>query len=816
MNIYNKNNRSRGDILVVEDNKSHLKLILEILTTAGYQVRPASDGELALRSVQAKLPDLILMDINLPGLNGVEVCRRLKADHKTKHLPVIFISSLGETELKVKALEAGGTDYVTKPVESSEILARINTHMSMYKIQHRLSVQTEKLITQIEERKKVEDELTKYRDHLKELVEQRTAELQQKIIERKRMAETLQESEEKYRSMMEAMKDPAYICTPDFHVEYMNAAMIKRTGRDATGESCFKSIHHLEVKCPWCIHDRVQKGEHCEQEVFSPKNHCSYHISNSPIVHVNGSISKMAVFRDITELKLAEENARQSEQRFRDLFESITDLIYTQDLDGRFLSANPAMHRLFGYDMDEFIGHKVTDFMEPKMESNFISRYIGEIKKQGYHEGITCYFKKNKEKIYIEYKSSLVKPDGAESYISGIGRDVTEKILSEKKVKALQKQIGQAQKMESIGTLAGGIAHDFNNILFPVLGHTEMLMQDLPENSPVHNSLKKIYSGAIRARELVKQILTFSRPKSSELQLMKMQPIIKEALKLIRATIPTTINITQDINGNCGLITADPTQIHQIIMNLTTNAYHAMEESGGELVVSLQEIELGEYDIIGPGVASGDYVCLTVADTGVGMDKNLTENIFDPFFTTKEIGKGTGMGLSVVHGIVKSMDGVIKVYSEPGKGSEFQVYFPVEKSSCKEQVPHSKERIQGGTERILLVDDEEAILTMEKIMLQRLGYKVTSHISSIDALEAFRDSPDQFDLVITDMTMPNMSGDKLSTELIKIHPDIPILLCTGFSEAMPQDKMEFIGIKSILLKPVVMKNLAKKIRGALG
>ncbi|MBU8911596.1 MAG: response regulator, partial [Desulfobacterales bacterium] len=502
-------------------------------------------------------------------------------------------------------------------------------------------------------------------------------------------------------------------------------------------------------------------------------------------------------------------------KQFQDLFNSINDLIYTQDLEGRFLSANPALQRLFGYNMVEFIGHSAADFMKPELQSVFNSRYLEVIKKQGHHDGISCYFKKNKEKVYIEYKNSLVKPDDGEPYISGIGRDVTEKVLSEKKVKKLQEQVAQAQRMETIGTLAGGIAHDFNNILFPILGHADMLLADIPEDSPLRDGANEILTSALRAKDLVRQILTFSRQDTTELILMKMQPVVKEVLKLIRSTIPTTIDIIQDTQTDCGVIKADPTQIHQVVMNLATNAFHAMEDDGGELSVSLKEVELGQYDIISPDMEPGAYACLTVSDTGTGMDKNITQKIFDPFFTTKEQGKGTGMGLSVVHGIVKSMGGAIHVYSEPGKGSKFTVYFPIEKSSFEKLETPTKEPVRGGTERILLVDDEEAILTMEKQMLERLGYQVVSRTSSIEALEAFRSSPDKFDLVITDMAMPNMAGDKLSAELIKIRPGIPILLCTGFSETMSGEKAASLGIKGFLMKPIVMTVLAHKIREAL-
>jgi len=386
---------------------------------------------------------------------------------------------------------------------------------------------------------------------------------------------------------------------------------------------------------------------------------------------------------------------------------------------------------------------------------------------------------------------------------------------AKKEKQQIEMKLQHTQQLESIGTLAGGIAHDFNNILFPIVGYTQMLLEDTPEDSYTRDSLKQIYTSALRAKGLVKQILTFSRQESRELMLMKIQPIVKEALKLIRATIPTTIEIKQDMNPDCGVIKADPTQIHQIVMNLATNAYHAMEETGGELKVSLKEMEFGTLDQINPNMAPGIYACLIVADTGVGMEKKLTDKIFDPFFTTKAIGKGTGMGLSVVHGIVTAIGGAIQVYSEPEKGTQFHVYFPIEEDSFEKQNIQTKTLIQGGTEKILLVDDEQAILTMEKRMLERLGYQVTSHTGSLEALEAFRANSNKFDLVITDMAMPNMPGDKLSTELTKIRPAIPVLLCTGFSENMSEERVASLGIKGFLLKPILMNDLAQKIREVL-
>jgi len=491
---------------------------------------------------------------------------------------------------------------------------------------------------------------------------------------------------------------------------------------------------------------------------------------------------------------------------------TINDIIFTHDINGYFIAVNPSLCNVYGYEEHKLIGRHLSDFMVPEFIPVFAKEYLEPLKRYGRLEGTTICCKKNGEKFYLEYKSVLVRSEDGELTISGVGRDITEKVLSEKKVVKLQEQITQSQKMESIGTLAGGIAHDFNNILFPILGYTEMLMHDIPDGGSEHNKLEKIYSGAMRARDLVKQILTFSRQGTNELQLIKIQPILKEALMLLRSTIPTTIDITQDITSNCGLVKADPTQIHQIIINLSTNSYHAMEKSKGELKVSLKDIQLDKSNLKTPDMIPGDYACLTVSDTGMGMDKELIEKIFDPFFTTKEQGKGTGMGLSVVHGIVTGMGGIILVDSEPGKGSEFNIYFPVENSSCEEQSVQLKEVIQGGNEQILLVDDEEAILTMERHILERLGYQVTSRTSSLEALEAFRVKPYKFDLVISDLAMPNMPGDKLAVELIKIRPDIPILLCTGFSETVHEERAVSIGIKDFLMKPIATTDLSKKVR----
>jgi len=528
-----------------------------------------------------------------------------------------------------------------------------------------------------------------------------------------------------------------------------------------------------------------------------------------PWYEYDGSIGGIIIYNEvITERKQANEELRKSEEKFRTAFHTSPNAINLNSAEGgMYIDINEGFTKIMGYSREDVIGKTSVElniWNDIKDRENLVSR----LKKHGVVENLEADFKGKDGQIRTGLMSARILRIDNQDAILSITRDITNQ-------RKLETQLQQAQKMESIGTLAGGIAHDFNNILFPILGYAEMLLEDIPEGSPFKDSLKGIYTSALRAKGLVKQILTFSRQDTNELKLMKMQPIIKEALKLIRSTIPTTIDIKQDINPDCGVIKADPTQIHQIVMNLTTNAYHAMEETGGELKVSLTEMELGKLDLINQNMAPGVYACLIVADTGVGMDKILKDKIFDPFFTTKTIGKGTGMGLSVVHGIVIAMGGAIHVYSEPGKGTQFHVYLPLAEVVKEQQATNVVAPIQGGNEQILLVDDEEAILIMEKRMLERLGYQVTSRTSSLEALEAFRANPDKFDLIITDLAMPNMPGDKLSMELTKIRPDIPVLLCTGFSQTMSEEKAASLGIKGFLLKPIVMMDLAQKVRKVL-
>ena len=391
--------------------------------------------------------------------------------------------------------------------------------------------------------------------------------------------------------------------------------------------------------------------------------------------------------------------------------------------------------------------------------------------------------------------------------------------MVEERTKALadsEKQLQQMMKLQAIGTLAGGIAHDFNNILFPIVGYTELTMDDIPEDSQARKNLEEILKATNRAKELVQQILTFSRQNSQERKPLKVQYLIKEVSKLLRATIPSSIEIECDIDDACGPIKGDPTQIHQVIMNLCTNAYHAMQETGGKLDVSLKEIHIGyEQSIERVGMKVGKHIELIVKDSGHGMEPQVMERIFEPYYTTKAQGKGTGLGLSVIHGIVKSHGGDITVSSLPGHGATFKVYLPIIDEMEVKIAADEPPIAVNGKERILLVDDEEQIIDVEQQILERLGYHVTPKTDSQEALEEFAAQPDRFDLVITDMTMPKMTGDQLARRMMDIKPQIPVILCTGFNETISEEKALAMGIDKFVMKPIVKDELASTIRTVL-
>ena len=388
--------------------------------------------------------------------------------------------------------------------------------------------------------------------------------------------------------------------------------------------------------------------------------------------------------------------------------------------------------------------------------------------------------------------------------------------------KRLEAQLRQAQKMEAIGTLAGGIAHDFNNILTAILGYTELALEDLRPESPAGRYLQEVRKAGVRAKTLVQQILTFSRRTDQARRPVQLPLLIEEALALLRASLPSTIEMGHELAPDVGPVLADPTQLHQVLLNLCANAAHAMRETGGRLVVRLAAVEVAP-TAPPSDLAPGAYACLTVSDTGQGMAPEVLERIFEPFFTTKAPGEGTGMGLALVHGIVTNHGGVVRVSSVVGQGTTFTVYLPRSAAgggAAGAAAPggaagEGAAAGAGRGRRVLLVDDEEALVSLGEAMLRRLGYEVVVCTSSAEALAVFRAAPQRFDLVITDQTMPHLTGEGLAQAVRRLRPEMPIILCTGFSHVMHAERARELGIDAFVLKPLAMQELAQTIAQVL-
>jgi PAS domain S-box-containing protein len=524
---------------------------------------------------------------------------------------------------------------------------------------------------------------------------------------------------------------------------------------------------------------------------------------SSPIRR-DGELVFNGVIMDVTEQKRAEAN----QTRLAAAVEQADEDVIITARNGTILYVNPAFERLSGYTREEALGQNPRLLNSGLQDKVFYRRLWKTISGGNVWRGNIVNRRKNGEFFTQDATiSPIFGKDGSIMGYVSIRRDITEHLR-------LEEQLLQSQKMEAIGTLAGGIAHDFNNILAAIMGFTELAKSDTVGNEDVQESLAQVEHAGERARDLVAQILAFSRQSKMKPVAVKPKEVVSEVLKLLRASLPTTVEIRQDLDSDSSIV-ADPTQLHQVLMNLCTNAAHAMREEGGTLSVSLGDIDLGTEFVAGrTGMAPGRHLLLTVGDTGHGMTAETVERIFDPFFTTKPKDEGTGMGLSVVHGIVRKCGGAITVESRPGEGTEFSLFFPLA-GETKAETGADRSDAGGGTERILFVDDEEIQGDLAEEGLGRLGYRVTAVNDPEEALELFQVDPRAFDLVVTDMTMPKMTGDILAKRIMLARKDIPVILSTGFSERIDEGKTKAMGIRALVFKPVVTSEMARIIRNVL-
>jgi len=645
------------------------------------------------------------------------------------------------------------------------------------------------------------------------------------ITERKRAEVALRESEEKYRTIIADMEEGYYETDLAGNLTFFNDSLCRILGYSA-GELLGRNNRAFSspemARAVYRVFNQVYRtgiSRHLmDYEIITSKGETRL-LEGSVSLRRDQTgqpIGFRGIMRDVTERRRAEEARRESEQRYRDLFNGVNDFICSHDLEGRLLSANRSMAATLGYQPQEMIGLSIVEFMLPEYKQAFYDDYLSRIQAGERVEGVFKVVGRDGQRHYFEYSNSLVQQEGREPFVSVVARDITERIMAERELRKMEGELSQTRKMKALGTLAGGIAHDFNNILAAVIGYTELALDNVPQEHPNRRHLKQVLRASGRARDLVGQILAFSRQSAQEKSLIRLGQVVEEGLKLIRASLPSTIEIKQDIQVETGLVLADSSQIHQVLMNLCANAGHAMRDRGGLLEVSLQPVEVGPGKAaVKSGPPKGAYLRLRVRDTGQGMEPEIMDRIFDPYFTTKRPEEGTGLGLAVVHGIVQSHGGAITVASRLGEGSTFDVYLPVVEGEMSGPPVEHRGSAPRGSERILVVDDEKVLAEMCRQILERLGYGVTAVTSSLEALELFMTRPDGFDLVITDQTMPQMTGLQLAREMMRLRPDQRVILCSGFSEQVSAEKAQAMGIKRFVMKPLIASQIAEVVREVL-
>ncbi|MGA3118148.1 MAG: PAS domain S-box protein [Syntrophobacteraceae bacterium] len=644
------------------------------------------------------------------------------------------------------------------------------------------------------------------------------------ITERKQAEDSLRQSEEQFRTLVESAPDAIFIQVEgrfaylnDVAARLYGAASVKELLSHAIVERIHPDHRAKVLERIRLINEERKPAPLTELKHVKLDGTTVYVESHSVPIRYQKSKGALVFVRDITERKKTEESLLLSEERYSRLFEDAVLGIFRSTPDGKLINVNPAYARMFGFDSPEEAKRQVNDvavdlYVDPARRNEIVRMILDA-------DGLI-----HSENLYRRKDGSIFTADlhvwtvhdteGKLLYLEGFVEDISERKRAEEEKERLEAELRQAQKLEAIGTLAGGIAHDFNNILQPMMGYTEMALNELSPSSPLRDDLEQVLSSSLRAKELIRQILAISRSAPEQQRIPSdISSIIKEVLKLLRSSLPTSIEIRQNIRS--GVALADPTQIHQVLMNLCTNAAHALDDNG-ILEVRLSPVNLSETDLADQLIVDlkpGPYLRLTVSDTGCGMDAGTMERIFDPYFTTKEVGKGSGLGLAVVNGIVNRHEGAITVRSEPGKGTTFSVYIPrVDVQS--EVTMKVDDLLPQGPERILFVDDEPAVMKMVTRLLEPLGYKVTHQTDSVSALQVFRSNPDEFDLVITDYAMPILTGMDLAKEVRRIRPDMPIMLCTGFSEKITSDSVKKLGME-LLMKPYSMREFSEVVRKIL-
>jgi PAS domain S-box-containing protein len=816
-------------ILIIDDEKVVRDSFSAHLEDCGYDILSAENGREGICVFEREQPDLIIVDLRMPEIDGIQVLETISK--RSPLTPLIVASGTGIINDAIEALHCGAWDYLLKPIEDLSIL----THA----------------VESALEKGQLRKENQAYRRHLEQLVEERTAELERANKHLSQINSRLQHIVDTTRSLS--------FCS---EVQSFGSLLLEEFGQHmlASGGSIYlkeenglRLIHSLDkghatdfiafplpekslfqktiaAQQPVLVHD-IADHENIESSGWSGYSDGSALVcplpdefggiagimtlhskTPPPFLDQDREIGTILASYSCEALRAvrATEELRESASRFRKILDTIPTGITIVDIKTRkIVYGNPAAASMVGSDPQSITGKGCKELFCAD-EQERCPMDMGEVIDQA--QRTLCAV--DGRKIPVLKTVSRTTLEGRECFMETF-IDLSERIRSEKDKQMLEAQLRQVQKMEALGTLAGGIAHDFNNILSAVLGYSELGLQDLKNPSdPLYPKLKAINNAGLRARDLVEQILAFSRMQEQMNAPVMVSPIVKEAIKLLQSSLPASIRIKATIKADRPVL-GDPTQIHQIIMNLCTNAYHAMQAAGGQLGVILEEIYIdASQGQTGLTLPSGQYLRLVISDTGPGINPSIIDRIFEPYFTTKDKSKGTGLGLAVVHGIVKSHGGEITVDSQVDEGTRFTVYLPVSHDETAEKGAYL-ESLPLGSEHVLLVDDEKDIVEIGDQMLRRLGYRVTATIGSAAALEAYKMDPFRYDIVVTDYNMPEMTGDQMAKQMIAIRRQLPIIVCTGFTEVFDKEQARAIGIRKILMKPVTMEALAHAVREAL-
>ena len=629
-----------------------------------------------------------------------------------------------------------------------------------------------------------------------------------------RSEDSFRDGDERYRVVAENAMDGIAIVAGSLSFIFVNrrcAQIFGFANRDELLETPLGGVIHPDDRERIIeIVRKSQRGEHvpprCEFKGLRKDGSLVQTEASQARTVYQGEPATIFYFRDMTEQKRADEERR----RLSLIAEQAPEMIIVTDSSGVVQYVNAAFLRNSGRKGEEVVGAHLLECASDDGNRSFYEALWTRLQRERKWTGRITLKRQDGGFNEFDVHVSPMRNSMGELLNQVVTcRDVTAEVI-------LGQQLRQAHKMEAIGTLAGGIAHDFNNILAAIIGNAELALDDVPAASGVHHNLEQIFHASQRAKDLVKQILAFSRRDNQEAVLVEAGPLVSETMKLLRSSIPATIDIRLHVEPGQDMIMADAGRLQQILMNLCSNAAHSMREKGGVLEVALREHQVGDDGSASlPDLPAGSYLMITVSDTGHGMTESVIERIFDPFFTTKKPGEGTGMGLAVVHGIVKSLNGAVTVESQPGNGSTFTVYLPIVAREAERTVQEATLPLPGGKEHILFVDDETPIAEMNCTILQRLGYEVTALSSSTEAFEVFASHPEAFDLVITDQTMPDLTGAELAKRIRSVRRDTPVILVTGFSETMDADRARKIGINQLLMKPIIKQELAEAIRSAM-